>query len=119
MSTTLPLQLDLVVYSGASYSGRPFVWKPDGTNPQDFTGWTGRARIGDPNAALIELTDADGGVQLSSTGQITLAMTPTQTAGLPVGPYAYQLDLIDPSGAVIRFSRGRLTVVLNVGPPAP
>lgn len=118
MTATLPLQYDLVIYSGASFR-REFVWKPDGITVQDFTGWHARARIGAPQAARIELTDANAGVLLSAAGQIVMRMTPEQTASLPTGVYAYQLDLLGPDGDVTRFLRGRLQVVTDVGPLAP
>jgi hypothetical protein len=118
MSATLPLQYDLMIYSGATLH-REFRWKPDGITGQDFTGWHGRARIGSAQAALIELTDDNAGVQLSNAGQIVLAMTPDQTASLPTGVFAYQLDLIGTAGDVTRFLRGRLQVVTDVGPLGP
>ena len=113
----LPLQYDLVIYSGVTFR-REFAWKPDGVIAQDFTGWQGRTRIGDARAALVELTDTNAGMTLSSAGQIVVTMTPVQTGLLPTGPHAYQLDLIDPVGDVTRFMRGRVQVVTDVGPLA-
>lgn len=114
MPVTLPLSYALTVYSGTTFR-KEFVWKPDGAAPQDFTGWAGVMRIGAPGqTAMSQLSSTGGGVTLSSTGQIVLAMTPAQTSLLPDGTYAYTLDLIDPDGAITRFLRGRIEFQTDV-----
>lgn len=113
---TLPLSYELTAYTSTTFR-REFRWLPGGTTPQDFTGWTGYLRIG-PSAgnALIELNTVNGGMVLTTTGQIIVVMLPSDTAGLKAGIYAYNLDLIDLAGSVTRFMRGRFEVVRDVGP---
>lgn len=114
---SLPLDYDIVVYSGTSYK-REFRWLPNGTNPVDFTGWSAAMMVGQPlNIADIELTtDPGGGIILSSTGQIIVEMTPAQTGALISSVTFYNLDLTEPSGFVRRFLRGRVSVVVDVKP---
>jgi hypothetical protein len=114
---TLPLNYEFTVYSGTSYQ-REFRWLPDGTNPIDFTGWSALMLIGQQLAeAQVELSTDNGGIQLTSQGQILVTMTPFQTAAL-TGPLTYyNLDLIEPDGFVRRFLRGRVSVAVDVKKP--
>lgn len=113
---TLPLTYELTAYTSTTFR-REFRWLPGGTTPQDFTGWDGYLRIG-PAAgnALIELNKTNGGLVLTATGQIIVAMLPSDTATLRPAVYAYNLDLIDMAGTVTRFMRGRFEVIRDVGP---
>ena len=117
MSTrSLPLDYDIVVYSGTNFK-REFRWYPDSVNPQDFTGWSARMLIGQPlNVADLTLSTADGSIALTSTGQIVIVMTPDQTDALRPSASAYNLDLIQPDGFIRRFLRGRVSVIIDVKP---
>lgn len=113
---TLPLDYEMAVYNGTTFH-REFRWLPDGTTAMDFTGWTGSMIIGAPQSrtALLTLDSDNGGVLLSSGGQIVLIMTPAQTAALPTGVLSYSLDLTAEDGTITRFLRGRLSVVTDAG----
>lgn len=113
---TLPLTYELTAYASTTFR-REFRWLPGGTTPQDFTGWDGYLRIG-PNSgnAIMELNVTNGGVVLTAAGQVIVVMLPSDTAMLKGGVYAYNLDLIDLSGTITRFMRGRFEVVRDVGP---
>lgn len=111
---TLPLEYGLVVYSGTNYR-REFRWLPDGTTGMDFTGWTAIMPIGAMGAVgTLILTDTNGGVILSGTGQIIINMTPVDTGLLKNGVINYNLDLTDPNGYIRRFLRGRISVIQDV-----
>lgn len=117
---SLPLTYDIVVYSGTSYR-REFRWLPDGINPVDFTGWDAVMRVGvQLGTAQLELTPTNGGITLSSTGQIVATITPEQTSSLQGGKVIfYNLDLTSPDGFVRRFLRGKVSVVVDVRPQQP
>lgn len=113
---TLPLSYELTAYTSTTFR-REFRWLPGGTDPQDFTGWDAYLRIGPAaGTALAELNVTNGGLVLTATGQIIAVMLPSDTATLRPGVYAYNLDLIDMSGTVTRFMRGRFEVIRDVGP---
>lgn len=113
---TLPLDYELVVYSGTTFR-REFRWLPDGSAALDFFQWTASLKMGIPlsRTPLVTLTTENSGIILSTSGQIILQMTPVQTAALPAGVITYSLDLIDSGGNVLRFLRGRLSVITDVG----
>ncbi len=113
---TLPLDYELVVYSGTTFL-REFRWLPDGSAALDFTGWAASMMIGPPMGKVptITLDTTLGGITLSSGGQIIITMTPAQTAALRPGEMVYSLDLTDSAGTITRFLRGRLSVVNDVG----
>lgn len=117
---TLPLDYDIVLYSGTSYR-REFRWLPDGVLPMDFTGWHAQMRFGQPQMpATVQLSDTTGGVGLSNTGRIIITLTPSQTAALlPSVLVYYNLDLTEPNGFVRRFLRGRVSVVRDVDVATP
>jgi hypothetical protein len=116
---TLPLSYDFTVYTGTSFE-REFRWLDDNKNPIDLSGWTANLLIGQQLAeADMQLNVGNGGVTLTSQGQIIITLTPVQT-GLLKAPVAfYNLDLIEPSGFIRRFMRGRLSVVVDVMPRTP
>jgi len=111
---TLPLNYELVVYSGTSYR-REFRWLPDGDIPIDFTGWSARLLIG-PQLAVadVELSTDNGGIELTAFGQIIIELSPVQTAALRAPVTYYNLDLTEPDGFIRRFLRGRVSVVVDV-----
>lgn len=113
---TLPLSIDLTVYSGTSYERR-FRWKPAGV-AQDFTDWTARMRIGVHRGPATTELSTPTDIALGTDGLITIDLSPAVTAHLPAGTSFYQLDLIDPTGEILRFLRGRLMLIrdLESGP---
>lgn len=111
---SLPLNYEFTVYCGTSYK-REFRWLPDGSNPIDFTGWSATMLVGQQlSEADVELSTANGGITLTSLGQIFIEMTPFQTGVLTAPITYYNLDLIEPGGFIRRFLRGRVSVVVDV-----
>ena len=103
----------------ASYAV-PITFSSDFCNgiPVDLTGCTAdmmiRASYG--GSDVIELSTANGGITIPvpATGTLNLVLTPTLTAGLPVGIFIYDLLVTFPSGTVTRFIQGTVTVTDGV-----
>lgn len=111
---TLPLDYSLVVYTGTTFR-REFRWLADGTAPVDLTGWHAMLNIGQIGMTAVKtLTDTNGGVTLTATGQIILTMTPADTLLLHPGTMSWNLDLTSTDGTVRRFARGRISIVQDV-----
>lgn len=117
---TLPLDYDIVLYSGTSYR-REFRWLPDGNYGMNFTGWSAQMRLGQPQApAVVQISNTAGGITLGTAGQIIVALSPAQTAMLaPSVLVYYNLDLTQPDGFVRRFLRGRVSVVRDIDAALP
>ncbi len=114
---TLPLNYEIVVYSGTSFK-REFRWYQDGTTPVNFTGWKALMLVGNQQAqAVVELSTENGGITLTADGRITMLMTPAQTMLFKPPLVYYNFDLIEPDGFVRRFLRGRVSVVVDVKQP--
>jgi hypothetical protein len=111
--------MNLNVYAGASFK-QGFRWKaPDTGAGQNLTAWSAKMRIGPPGGkAVLELSNGSG-ITLNSTGLILIEMSATATAALPAASWTYTLDMIDPSGFVIRFLHGDLEVVHELDPATP
>lgn len=113
---TLPLDYELVVYSGTTFK-REFRWLPDGSAALDFTDWSASMMIGlaTSRTPILTLSSPADGIMLSTGGQIIIMIDPAATALLRPGVLAYSLDLTDTAGTVLRFLRGRLNVIADVG----
>lgn len=100
------------VDQGATFS-EPIRWIVDDV-PVNLTGYTARFQVRrHPTAAgapLLDLTVGSGLAIDAVNGQVTITMTPTQTATLPPGRLAYALELTDGSANVFRFIEGSLVV---------
>ncbi len=115
--TTLPLAYDLTIYCGTTFEAM-FRWLPDGSNPQDFTGWSAGMKIGRVGGPLVaELGTFDYTIILSATGQIILSLPAVGTAALPPGTYSYALNLTDSHQVTTAFLRGRVEIVADIGEP--
>lgn len=109
-----PTKFNLDVYQGADYD-RTLTFKVgDPAGPADLTGCTARAQIRSSVASktvLLELTTENARIVLGGpAGTITLAMSATDTAGLPPGDLVYDLELVYPSGRVRRLLYGTVCV---------
>lgn len=112
----LPIEIELVIYARTNLRRR-FRWLPDGTNAQDFTGWTALCLIGPRGGeAIYELDTTNQGVVLGADGLITVSLDDSETDAVKGTGLYWQLDLSDPTGFVQRFLRGRVTVVRDVEP---
>jgi hypothetical protein len=119
MADSLPLVYNLTAYTGVTFR-RQFRWKPDGTTPQVFTGWSGSMRIGPQHGdAEKTLTPANGGLTLGATdGLITLYISAASTYDFVGDNLFYVLDLSPAPGTdPIRFLRGRFMVVRDLAKP--
>lgn len=123
---SLPLEIDQTIFVGTTFR-REFRWMPEGTEYQDFTGWSALMLVGPQGGqAITELTEQDG-IQLTTEGQIVVtipAVTTATYAGADpvysavadrdVASLFYFIDLIDPAGFVLRFARGRIDLIVDV-----
>lgn len=88
----------------------------------DLTGWTARHEIHssiDSPDVLNSLTTENGGITLGADGTITLHMTAAQSTALGAVNGVYNLELIDPTGIVWRFSEGSVCVSPDFPPASP
>ena len=113
----LPVDQEMVVYAGTDLL-REYRWLPDGVTGQDFTGWSARLLLGPARGtALIQLQTPDDGLTLTADGRIKLHITAEQNADWITANLIYVLDLTDPTGFVLRFMRGRVTVIRELEAP--
>ncbi len=114
---TLPVDYELVIYTGTTFR-REFRWLPDNGNAAvDFTDWSASLLIGPQGSrtAMVDLNTTNGGIALSTTGQIIVTMEPAATRVLKPGVCYYSLDLTDSAGTILRFMRGRINIVADAG----
>ena len=102
---------NLTIEQGATFDRLMTVNKPDG-DPRDFSGYTARMQIrrekDSTGAAAIELTDANGRIELGGAlGTVRLLLTAADTASLTRGG-VYDIELIAPDTTVERLLKGKV-----------
>lgn len=108
------VQCNLVISQGATntYAFRYSISSDGAVAAVDMSsGWTARAQVrkkvgGD---IMVDLTDTDG-ISLGADGSIVVTIIPTDTEGIVTSGVVegvWDLELQDPSGAVVRFAEGK------------
>lgn len=122
-------EIDLLIAQGADnpYAFAYSLVEPTGTERVDLTGWTARMQIRRKVGGAIwhEMTHGNG-ITLGADGTVNLFIDHTVTEdpawdayskvvdGEPQALGVYDLELIDPSGEVVRFLQGTVTVSPDV-----
>ena len=102
---------NITIPQGADFS-ETFVSKESDGSTSSLTGFTGTARIKKHPTAT---TSTSFSVSIiSSTGEVSIAMTSGVTAGLDPGRHVYDVRLESPSGAVTRMVEGMAFVTAGI-----
>jgi hypothetical protein len=110
-----PGTYEITCYQGADYD-KTFTVAQDGT-AINWSGYTARMQVRDSTdatATLLSLTNGSGITLGGTAGTILVAITNAQSAAIPSGSYAYDLELISGSSAVTRLLQGAFNLVGNV-----
>lgn len=106
---------DITCYQGADYD-KTFTVSQGGT-ALDWTGYSARMQVrtgADASATLLSLSNGSGITLGGTAGTVLLTITNAQSAAIPSGSYAYDLELISGSSAVTRLLQGSFILVGNV-----
>ena len=106
---------DITCFQGADYD-KTFTVSQDGT-ALNWTGFSARMQVrtgADASATLLSFSNGSGITLGGTAGTILLSITNAQSAAVPSGSYAYDLELISGSSAVTRILQGAFNVVGNV-----
>jgi hypothetical protein len=114
MSKRVNLQID----AGADYS-HIVTYRTSTDEIIDIDGWSARmqlrAAIDDDEPALELTSEEDEGLTINgAAGEVTIAITASQTEELESGEYLYDLEIENDSGQVFRLIEGTVTVNPNV-----
>jgi hypothetical protein len=111
-----PGAFDITAYQGADFD-QDFAVTQGGT-ALNWTNFTARMQVreaADATATLLSLSTGGSGIVLGGTaGTIALSVTNAQSAALPSGSFAYDLELQAGDGQVTRLLQGSFNVVGNV-----
>jgi hypothetical protein len=111
-----PGAYDITCFQGADFD-QQFVVSQGGT-ALNWTGFTARMQVreaADATATLLNLNTNGSGITLGGTaGTINLVVTSTQSAAIPSGSFAYDLELVSSGNQVTRLLQGSFNVVGNV-----
>lgn len=118
MSTTLlPAIVDVTIPQGADWQLVIRYEAGDPLEPVDLTGWSARAqfRTAYDGELVFDLTsEDDGGITLNNEGEIVLTLTNAQTAEAEAGRGVWDIELVSPSGQVMRLAQGRMVITPEV-----
>lgn len=110
-----PGTYSITVWQGADYD-KTFTVTQNGT-ALNWTGYSARMQVrnsSDATATLLSLTNGSGITLGGTAGTIAVAITSTQSAAIPAGSYAYDLELVSSGNLVTRLLQGAFTVSGNV-----
>jgi hypothetical protein len=102
---------NIVCEQGATFR-LDMKWTDEKKRPMSLIGWTGRMQVRETVqsvSSVIDLT-SPAGIEFPGGGQVRLNMSATVTAALPVGRFVYDLELVSPSGEVVRLIEGFFTI---------
>jgi hypothetical protein len=106
-----PAQVDLCLPQGQTWD-TSIVWERDG-EPVDLTGWTARMMLrttAEVASPTVSLSTATSTMTALSTGVIGLSYSAITSATITAATYLYDLEVVNPSGAVRRLMEGRAVV---------
>jgi hypothetical protein len=104
---------NLLIDQGASFSSTITVFNSDDT-VFDLTGFTGASQVRKSySSSSASATFTVSFASDRSTGQVTLSLTPTQTAALEEGRYVYDVEVTSSDSTVTRVLQGTVTVSPN------
>jgi len=110
-----PGTYNITVWQGADYD-KTFTVTQNGT-ALNWTGYSARMQVrdsSDATATLLSLTNGSGITLGGTAGTIAVAITSTQSAAIPAGAYAYDLELVSSGNIVTRLLQGAFIVSGNV-----
>lgn len=93
----LPQELNFTVYQGGTFN-EVIIWTDADGTPIDLTDYTGIMKAKAGSETLITLTTGDGITIDGVQGKITLNISATDTASLPVANANYDLLLTSAGG---------------------
>ena len=94
-----------------------FVWQDTTGTPINLTGYSAALQVRSSALAkttVLSLTNGSGITITTSTGNIAIDATASQTATIVNGAYAYDLKLTSAGGTVTRLVQGTLNVTAAV-----
>jgi hypothetical protein len=108
---------DFTIEQGANFS-KTFTWKTSAGVAININGYTIRMMAREdyenaPPTISLSTVATPGGITIigdGSTGQFTLAMTPTVTALLDFSTLLYDIEMVSGAGAVTRLLEGTITL---------
>jgi hypothetical protein len=107
---------NITAYQGANWD-RTFTITQGGT-ALNLTGYTAAMQVreaADSTATLLSLSTGGSGIVLGGTaGTIAVAVTSTQSAAIPAGSFAYDLEITSSGSEVTRLLQGGFSVSGNV-----
>lgn len=110
-----PGTYDITAWQGADYD-KTFTVTQGGT-ALNWTGYTARMQVreaADATATLLSLTSGSGITLGGTAGTVAITITAAQSAAIPSGAYAYDLELVSSGLQVTRLLQGAFIVSGNV-----
>ena len=107
-----PAEVDLCLPQGQTWD-TTLIWEDSDGNPVDLTGWTVRMMLrttAEAASPTVSLSTATSTLTAASNGVIGLSYSAISSAAITAATYLYDLEVVNPSGAVRRLIEGRAVV---------
>ncbi len=106
---TPPLNATLAIPQGTTWERRWLISDPDSGTPRDLSEWTARGQVRAAHSddeVLHEWDDIDCGAD----GYVTVAVAPAESSAWTWRDAVYDIELVDPTGRVVRIAQGAVRV---------
>lgn len=103
-------KVNIVVDQGTTFN-TTFSILGETDEPVDFTGYTANSQM---RKSYTSSTAYAFGVELSSTGVVTLSMNAATSSSITAGRYVYDVEVEDTNGTRSRIVEGIVTVTPQV-----
>lgn len=113
----VPIKKELTIYQGSTFRKKWSLTNKETGEPIDLSGYTGRMQIREKlkdEDFIIELTTENGMISIEQTAeetQLSLYISPEDTAAMSILKGVFDLELVDTMGDVYRLLQG--TVVIS------
>lgn len=103
---------DIVCEQGVTFR-RTFTWTDENEQPINLTGCSARMQVRPTHSSPTTWLNLSSPASITLTplvGQLTVVITASQTASLPVKRGVYDLEVVLSNGEVVRLVQGSFTV---------
>lgn len=110
-----PGYFDFTCWQGADFD-QTFTVSQNGS-AINWTGYTAALQVreaADSSATLLSLTSGSGITLGGTAGTVLVAITNAQSAAVPAGSYAYDLELTSSGTQITRLLQGAFNVIAQV-----
>ena len=106
-----PINATLVIPQGTTWEKRWHITDPETGVSRDLSEWSARGQIRADHSASVVLYEWTGdAITCDVDGDVTITVTPAESSAWAWRDGVYDVELVDPTGRVVRIAQGAVRV---------